>query len=385
MTISTSHQSKILDGVKLSRVKMETIYLSIDFGASSTKGFYGIDAENYFPLLMPPDYIQVDKELLSNFLLSSNPVDSAWIGFDGSYYALGYLAQTLHAIPTRKPLKTVSAIQKICAAVWIASQKLKLGQKFKISLNCVLPAGEMGTDEDIRIFREDVWRVLKNFETPTGVMKVGLSKFQCVPEGGGVLMFHQRMFTDANMKTIAIFMLGYRNSSVFFCRRGSINGYRSEDLGFSYLIDRVAAATVYKAVDLIYPLAKFQQTEEESYLLPLLRHSGDRGVAELEVLKKQVLIARRHYTSLIVTWMDETLDSTVDRLIICGGTADYLKLDLEKHFVPKFPKTDNGKSEVWFQGSLRLPPKVEALDMQNRMSDAYCLYVDLTHHTRQNK
>lgn len=364
---------------------MQTIYVSIDFGASSTKGFYGLDAENYFPLLMPPDYIQVDRELLADFSPTSNPVDSVWIGFDDKFYALGYLAKTLHAIPTRKPLKTVSAIQKICAAVWIASQKLKLGQKFKIFLSCVLPAGEMGTNEDIRIFKEDVWRVLKNFETPTGAMKIGLSKFECAPEGGGVLTFHQRMFTDANLKTIAIFMLGYRNSSVFFCRRGTVDGYRSEDLGFSFLIDRVAAATVYKAENLIYPLAKFQQTEEDSFLIPLLKHTGDRGVAELEALRKQILLARRHYTNLIITWMDEILDPTIDRLIVCGGTADYLKLDLEKHFVPKFPKSENGKSEVWFQGSLRLPPKVEALDMQNRMSDAYCLYFELTHHTRQTK
>jgi hypothetical protein len=91
--------------------------MSLDFGASMTKGLYGRDAINYDTLIVSPDYMQIDRVLLPDYPLEADSKNFSWIGIDDKYYALGYLAKTFHAMEQKKPLKANFAIWKIWRAI----------------------------------------------------------------------------------------------------------------------------------------------------------------------------------------------------------------------------------------------------------------------------
>jgi hypothetical protein len=358
---------------------METLYLSIDYGASSTKVFFGLTANTYEILVMPPHSIELDKNLLPPPSTDTNYENRTWVGINDRYYAVGNLAKTTYsAISPKKPLKVESLLQKTCAVVYIAAQVLNLGAKFKLVLNYVLPPGELGNNSNRDLLLTDFKNVLKLFDTPNGKMRIGLLSCKGCPEGMGLLLFHRKHFPESSDRSIGLFMIGHRNASMFTSKKGVIGGYETNDLGFNFYLKQIASRSAgYNIDDLIEPIYKYQQPADESHLNRVLRAiDKERKAIELSNLKELIKTSRFYYWTMLKTWIDECLDSDIDRVIICGGTADYLRPELEAHLKPKFPPIVNGKKELYFHSSINLPGAVQAEGMGFRLADVYCLWLE---------
>jgi hypothetical protein len=356
----------------------ETLYVSLDYGASCIKAFFGLTSSGYQILTMPPQSIELDKSLLPEPTEDPNYENRAWVGISERYYAVGNLAKTYSAISARKPLKSESVREKTCAVVSIAAQMLKLGNKFKLVLNYVLPPGELGDSANRNLLMAEFKSALKDFDSPSGRMRVNLISCSGYPEGMGLLLFHRRHFSESVSKTIALFMLGFRNSSVFYSRKGVVSGYETNDLGFSFHIKHIASQSPgYNIDELIEPVYTYQrQSSDETLFKSILKRRPEQQDVELANLKEVIKVSKGYYWTMIKTWIDECLDSDINRVIICGGTADYLKSDLADYLNPKFPATSSGKSRVYFHSSINLPAEVQAKKMGNRLADIYCLWLE---------
>jgi hypothetical protein len=356
---------------------IETLYMSIDYGASATKAFFGLNIGGYEILVMPPHSIELDRDSLSKYPENSNAENQAWVGLSERYYAVGNLAKTYSAISARRPLKCDSVLEKTCAVVSIAAQMLKLGHRFKLVLNYVLPPGELGNRANRDLLVTEIKNALKDFDTPSGKMRVNLIACEGYPEGMGLLLFHRKHFSESVSKTIAVFMLGFRNSSVFYSRKGVVGGYETNDLGFSFHLKDIASNSPgYKIDELIEPVYRYQrQSSNEVLFKPILKRRPEQQGDELASLKEVIKVSKNYYWNMIRTWIYECLDSGVDRVIICGGTTDYLKSELVEYLQPKF-STTNGKSEVYFHSSIDLPSKVQEKKMGYRLADIFCLWLE---------
>jgi hypothetical protein len=357
---------------------MQTLYLSIDYGASATKVVLGLNRQDYQILVMPPEQIELDRALLPATTTDNNYVNRAWVGLGDKYYAVGHLAQTYSAISARKPLKSEFINQKTCAVVWVAAQILGLGHKFRLVMNFVLPPGELGDKTNRDLLVTNLQNALKSFDTPSGKVQVNLKGCVGYPEGLGLLLFHRKHFPEAQQRNIAIFMLGFRNSSVFYARQGVIGGYQSNDLGFSFCLKHLVTQCVgYNIDDLITPVCKYQETGNDRDLYPVLRTSGDRKVTELANLQQQIKISKVYYLTLLKTWIDESIDSAIDRVLVCGGTADYIRPELGQYLESKVLPIQPGKSECYFHSSIKFPDRVRAMNMGYRLADIFCLWGEL--------
>jgi hypothetical protein len=356
----------------------EILYVSIDYGASCIKAFFGLSSSGYQILTMPPQSIELDKSLLPAPTEDSNYENRAWVGLNERYYAVGNLAKTYSAISARRPLKCDSVLEKTCAVVSIAAQMLKLGNKFKLVLNYVLPPGELGDRANRDLLVAEFKNALKDFDSPSGRMRVNLIACIGYPEGMGLLLFHRKHFPESVSKEIAVFMLGFRNSSVFYSRKGVIDGYETTDLGFSFHLKHIVSNSPgYKIDELIEPVYRYQrQSSNEILFKAILKKRPEQQDLELASLKEVIKVSKDYYWNMIKTWVYECLDSDVDRVIICGGTADYLKPELVEYLQPKFPPTTNGRSELYFHSSIDLPSKVQEKKMGYRLADIFCLWLE---------
>jgi hypothetical protein len=169
------------------------LILSIDFGGSLTKVIGKIDGEKKFNLNFSPEVIEIDGDVLEEYrqveLEQIEPENGIWVEFDQKYYAVGYLAK-LKFLATLglNRLKYELAIPKVLGVLWVVTQKFNLKNKFNLALACLLPPGEYADREK---FKNELEKALADFNTPTGRMKVKLVKYNCKPEGAGVLMMHK--------------------------------------------------------------------------------------------------------------------------------------------------------------------------------------------------
>ncbi len=182
------------------KIKPPDLTIVLDFGGSATKCIYADINLNQKLLCMEPEVISLPKSAIANYeqtkLGLAQPEDSAWVSVDeGMSYVVGYLAKSrFNGNPGLSSLKYERAFPKTLAAVWVAAQELKLGNKFNAALAILLPAGEYESGKQLHELLIDG---LKDFQTPTGKMSVNLTHFECKPEGGGVYMVHRLQLGEA--------------------------------------------------------------------------------------------------------------------------------------------------------------------------------------------
>ena len=173
--------------------------LALDFGGSATKIIGGFTENKRISYTMLPEIIKIPKEsLLSKNIGGVRGVrkNRAWIGLNGEYFAVGYLAKNYLVTPQLKPLKSNLAIPKILSACWVIQEKFKsLSNEFDLALACFLPPGEY---EDRAEFEKELRSALSEFETPDGIFKVSLTHFDCKPESFGIFMEHWRKRSKKN-------------------------------------------------------------------------------------------------------------------------------------------------------------------------------------------
>ncbi len=355
--------------------KRPDLTLILDYGGSSTKGVYADASFNEKLLCMEPEVISLPPSAIADYeqtkLGQAQPADAAWVRVDNDMsYVVGYLARTkFHGNPGLSSLKYERAFPKTLAAVWVAAQSLKLGNKFNAALAILMPSSEYESGKQLHELLLDG---LKDFQTPTGKMSVNLTKFECKPEGGGVYMIHRHLLGDsAWRKTVAVVMVGYRNASVLFSQRGQVSKRITCNLGFIKLVELVEEKIcgIPATAELARAISVAGDKLDARHLLPLALSSVPQvRSTEAQKLADAVTASRAQYACVLCSWLKEVLPRQlcVDEVILCGGTAEYLRTELEQHF---------DYTQVSWNGGIELPAHLQDEELGRRLCDAYGMYV----------
>ncbi|MBD2311236.1 hypothetical protein H6G20_06135 [Desertifilum sp. FACHB-1129] len=289
------------------------------------------------------------------------PETEAWVKWrkEETYYAVGQLAEQLYAPEGLKILKWQRAIPKLLAALWVIQQRhrqqLSRIRKLNVSLACLLPPGEY---ESRHLLHQAIEQI-DSFETPTGMVQVGLKQFECYPECAGVLGLFQQQVTSAS-KTLAFIMMGYRNASLLVVRHGKLSMMLSSDLGFVRCTERVQEHSCGLEISALLPaMAEAAKTRNAvpylnivPYLEPPLKEQNARQLVEL------VEQAKTAYFHQLSQWLDEYIPLTEQpSLVFCGGTAETMQAQLNQ-YQPHLPH--------YYSSNLALADELERISTKNR-------------------
>lgn len=349
------------------------LILAIDFGASTTKIVASLEGSPEFTTVVMEPHCQIASvtELESGTYCEN----SVWVSWGNNCYAVGNLAKA--KFDTRlaiKPLKTDATVPKTCSAVAVLAQKLQLDSKFQLTVIAVLPPGELSAGAK---YLQHLKVALAKFQTPSRTLSVKLVGGNCYPEGMGILRYHQSQDLAFMNQSVATVMLGYRNASIFFANKGVLQRYASSDLGFHYLLSQIASSTMgYKVETLLAPLVKYRQTGNQKELERILR-SGVTANRQEELLTLIAQINRLHrsYIHKLESWLREEISEPVDKIILCGGTADYIQVELDPFLLSRLPAAKAGDEELYIHVGDSLPAAILKTGLGNRFADIYCLWM----------
>jgi hypothetical protein len=358
---------------------MENLYITLDYGSSGLKCLYSKEATTPQSFMMEPEITEVRAEAIEKYRqkgkFQGEAIAHSFIGIEGTYYAVGRLAQKQFlSTPVLSDLKSLDAVQRTLAAVWVAAQKSSLSKKFRLFLSCLLPPGELG---DQSILEKNLREALRGFDTPTGKHQISMPYFNCYPEGGGLSTWYQEKRGELGDRKLGVIMLGYRNASCFRVEKGVYEKFRSSEIGFSKIVSEVQDGTSgYTDTEITITVTEYLQSKNESQLEKILRQKkpADRET-ELEKMLVAIRIAKSTYWNALKKWLESQLGE-IDELIVGGGVADLMCEDLAEHYrhkLPNLPGSD--RPGVFLQGGLQYPANVAIpKELQTRFADAFCFW-----------
>lgn len=353
--------------------KRPLITAALDFGGSATKVIYENTDGEVKSLVMEPEVATVPVESIKNYGKNSlgwtEPENRAWIYLPKTpvVQVVGYLAKDrYYANAGLEELKYERGVYKTLTAVWAIKEKLQLPPRLQVALAVLLPPGEF---EDKEQFEAVLRNTLLNYLTPTGQMNVELAMFRCLPEGAGIYLMHEKKVGAAlKQRVCALTMIGYRNASVLISNRGMVKEGKTSDLGMVRMVEKVVAATSGQTLERLTPaIAAAGADIDQRILRQLTRSKTQEGQAsEIQKLENAIASARAEYTAMLTSWLDNVLPNSVDEIVFCGGTADYLMKELNEHY-PRTPLSWNA--------SIEIPASVDVSGLGSRLCDVYSLFL----------
>lgn len=358
--------------------KPVSLVMTVDLGGSKTKIVaQELDSDKPKVLSMDSQLADVSPKSLESVPKEGLASERAWVGFnklsnddteevEKIYYTVGALARNrFGGLSQLNELKYELALPKILAAVWLAFVEMSLPPKFNLYLTVLLPSGEM-SDGDI--LKSNLAVCLKNFETPDGKIKIKLASFKVSSEGTGMYLSRKEALGD-RLHSISqvVVMLGFRNASAFVVRSGVIEPGISNDFGMHWMLDFLSSRV--SGLDKGDPrtikiIAESSNNPELLKKLSRKRDSADIE-ADYQSIKEAVELAKEEYTRAIVRWLKSL--GTVDEIMFCGGTAEYLRTELENYY-------SNDNTETVWHGGVSIPGEYELLLGANRLADAWSLH-----------
>lgn len=300
---------------------------------------------------MGAEYLTLPSASISSLPIDSGmgqPEDNAWVRLSksGECHAVGFVASNYRATVSIKKLKHESLPFKILAAVGAIASREKLGNNFKLKLGILLPYSEYRLEHD---WSSELKTALASFYFQDRLFKIKLTSFDCKPEGYGIAKFTSRYesadyFHQGNT---AVIMLGYRNTSCLFFRRGTVSKPESgtTDLGFYTLLDKLiekvpslTRSDVLKAIYCESEESYGRVSNNQTYFsykespatinfASLVKSAPSESMKkELEKIKHNYDISLIEYWSLLKNWLEETLPRTseIDAFVLAGGSYDLL-------------------------------------------------------------
>lgn len=357
--------------VRCKAIPSPDLVVAIDLGASQTK----VMAMHYPKgelqvVCMEPEVADVSLESLKECEVGGQPEDGCWIELpSGESYAIGFLARyKFGGNSLMKELKYDVAVPKICGLLWVLYEKWKLPtNKLSVALAVLLPPSE-GCDRTLLETKLNV--ALSNFSTPTGTMQVKLVLFDAMTEGAGIL-FNRRLVLGEEFKnrTVAIAMVGYRNASVCVVARGVLSPGVSSDFGMAWMVDAFVRRCSGLSKDDPKIVQALVEAENECSPEILAKLSRKRKPEEIAAdgtsMAESAKRSRDDYARALIRWLSQQLPTDVDEVILCGGTAEYLRKELETHF--------SNKTLIW-NGGVKIPSSLDTAGMGNRIADVLGLH-----------
>lgn len=355
-------------------VVVPDLRLAIDLGGSQIKVIASVPAQNTFPMLlcMEPEIADVSAASMENYEKTksgeTDPENTCWVGISEEYYAVGFLARYKYGGNSLlKQLKEESAVPKICGILWVLCQKLKLMSKLTVAIAVLLPPSEY---QDKERLEQKLRQGLKKFNTPTGEMRVKLLYFNVKPEGSGIYL-HRRTILGTEIKNcnLAVVMLGYRNASVQISTKGAVNPGVSNTFGMSWMLDDFVRRCSGLLKDDPQVIAAIIAAGSECNPEALATLSRRKNTAEVLVEAQEMSFAlklsRDEYFRALVRWLLQEVPRDTDEMILCGGTAKYLKPELETYY--------SNVKLIW-NGGVEIPPGLDKVGMGVRLADVWALY-----------
>jgi len=245
-----------------------------------------------------------------------------------------------------------------------------LGTSFELGLALLLPYGEW---EDRERLEKALNSALSNFHFRGKQMSVRLGCFECMPEGGGLVLSRSRKLgADFNSMAIALVMFGYRDISVVLFERGLSSG-ATENLGLSWMVERVKKLTSGQkdTQALLEAIHCSGATIKPKFFKPLARSKkADFRLDEVAQITEAVAMARKEYWSRVSDWLNSIIPEPIDSVIVGGGTAEYLGSELKSLF-SHTQISWAAELEEDVRQAFNLPVKKDAMCL--RLTDVYGL------------
>ncbi|UKP01134.1 ParM/StbA family protein [Nostoc sp. UHCC 0870] len=352
--------------------------LSLDPGTSMTKMVYCLPSEipsKAEMLCMESELIKISKDSLdlyeSGQMSRPNPENEAWIEYKEEYYAVGFLAQKyFEARINFLELKYENAIPKTLAAVGAIAMREGLNSHLDLSLGLLLPYGEW---EDRERLEMGLKKALSNFSFRGKEFCVNLISFQCLPEGGGlVLTRSKKLGTDFNKMNIAVVMLGFRDISAVIFTRGISTG-KTEGLGLAWMLERIKSRTSGQNLnDLLKAVHLSGSALKPRFFNTLARSkNAEFKAAEVAQIIEVAELSRKEYWNKVSIWLSVNIPVDIQQVIIGGGTSEYLATELKNLFTyTEISWAAELEEDVRL--AFNLPPKKDAMCL--RFTDVYGLF-----------
>jgi hypothetical protein len=315
---------------------MAELSLAFDPSSSMSKAIYTLKPFRVEWLAMEPEASEVSKSALEQYegngLGKAIPENQAWIEVGGRCYAVGHLARSrFYADGALRELKYERAAYKLVAMVGAIAVKKRLPEAFSLSLGVLLPYGEY---PDRQAFELMVKQALSDFSFRGQKYRVKLEQFNCLPEGGGLVMRGSEVETPLPEKDVLVVMVGYRNASYLLMERGQLKYGETVPLGFVRLLERVREGTSgLQLPEMAGPICAAGSRVKEKALLSLVKSQGvERRQEELERVTVAVKEAREQYWMMLGNWLRAQQFPKVDEVILAGGTAHYYQKEIEGLF-----------------------------------------------------
>lgn len=324
----------------------ETAMLTVDAGCSGTKVILRQRESTPKLLIMSPEVIEVTRESI-DFYLSKNgitvsaPENEAWVEYDGTIYAVGFLAQEyFKARVALKDTKYEWAIAKVLAAVGVMVAREGIEGECDFAISIPLPYGEWEARHE---FERDLRSALSCFSFRDKQLKARLVMFICVPEGGGhAMMLGEKMGYAFRQEKILSLMWGYRDISLVLFNRGAISGI-TELLGFYQLIEMVTNRTFGQSsrereqmlLEAIHLAGKDIKTKNFRHLVRS-RHPEHKA-KEAEQITSATRICRAEYWAIVARLLTANIPSDINAIVLGGGAVDYYAQELQNFLVQNYP------------------------------------------------
>jgi len=350
------------------KAEVNKIVMTIDMGASKTK----VIVQEYpqgkpVVLLLDSEVADIAKASVESVQEEGLPSSRVWVGIGDEYYALGELARRrFGGISQLRELKYELAIPKVCGAIWLTKEKLNLGNDVAAYLSILLPPGEVQDKEQLQLRLKDAFR---GFDTPAGKMRVKILHCNISSEGSGIF-FHRRRTLGENMPASIYVMLGYRNASVFTVRSGSTGVGITSNFGMFWLVNNFTSKTSGLSPDnpnIIEVLVEAGVSCDPQVMQKLSRKRKNNEIQlDGELMSKALLLARDEYWRAIVRWLRSKIDEDIEELVFFGGTADYIRPEIDVYFQKEGMK-------VSWHGNIFIPDEISS-GIGNRMADVWALH-----------
>lgn len=329
----------------------DRLIVVIDPGTSLSKILYVINDGTVKWMTMGAEALTLPAASASSLPIDNGmgrSEDNTWVRLskEGECHLLGFVASNYRANTSIKKLKHESLLFKILGTIGAIAQREKLGSSFDLELGVLLPFNEYGLAASNEA---DIKSALASFYFQDKRLRVRLRDFLSKPEGYGVAKrtascIDTPYFHEGNT---AIVMLGYRNTSCLFFRRGTVSKRESgtTDLGFYTLLDKLIEKfpfferqDILKAIKINFSESWARTGNNQTYFTysektildfaTLVKQKSDDDASSKEAeIKEAYNICLAEYWSLLKNWLDEILPRTleIDAFVFAGGS--YRNLD----------------------------------------------------------
>lgn len=298
-----------------------------------------------------------------------------WVEQNDERWAVGNLARLQQASFGLHQLKEQTILPKLIAAVTTALYSRQAKPRSKIVVVGQLPAAEYSLRKSLA---ERLSTALSDFDSPVGAYKLK-AQVDFLLEGSGIVAYREMIDPDFANKSIAFFMLGFRNAGAIVYQRGVPVINRSSKWGFSQLVSKVADQSVEQSIESLAPILvqalnpPFQQVTTDLNRLPFSKithaRSGASQHREIESLLTATASARDYYVRGTIDWMQSVisdLSGHCDEVILSGGTAEVLKSHFSRDWMQQFP-------HYCFHGGVKLPSGFQDQGLGVRWLDSYAV------------